>query len=618
MQIVVEPSGAAGLAAVLSPQFSTSPALAGCSKIGVILCGGNVDLGAKGIPPHPKVTEKTLVGAKVSVRVPKDLFAVAAHSGNTQLVQRSKQQQQQNAIAKLSAADILLQKATQRRITVRTTPIKEQGAKRKFKTSHHFDPEEIGVFPPRAPELHAIDDFVDVEGERLPDNTHPYGWVPPVEQEPGATALRPRTGQIQTHSSTTLPLEFFDSPEMELTPPEQRLEEGKAADPNGRGPVGFSRFYNTDGEFSWSPCTVLEYCRERDMYLIEWHATQRTKWVKRLNLFFQNESRIGFRFRLRQARRRKEEVEREARYHEYVSHHPFRNHDVLEELFKDKIIARLGNDANVRMPTVAKAYMEEVHENFKFSVNSAIVDFQFNDPAANAHLSAANVQPVKVSEPVPPQGTVNLRMDPPGKELYSQPEVGLVESAEIGVEDFSTVLLDAHSISFQASTPLLDAMQQYYHELDVQNIRLADTELSTLPLPARLADFVRVIAIVERLLPVPSAAGAATGSEALSVDPIQAEDSAEVTEAMPSLTRGHQMVTADGRLTEAQRTQVLRYVKMLSLTMADQVRRAGGGWGLGWGGAMPSLTRGHQMVTADGRLTVAQRVQLRSAILESC
>jgi serine racemase len=47
MKVVVEPSGAAGLAAVLSPQFGRQ--LGGsCQRVGVILCGGNLDLGAKG------------------------------------------------------------------------------------------------------------------------------------------------------------------------------------------------------------------------------------------------------------------------------------------------------------------------------------------------------------------------------------------------------------------------------------------------------------------------------------------------------------------------------------------------------------------------------------------
>lgn len=49
MKLVVEPSGAVGLAAVLSPQWREKAGLAGCKRVGVVLCGGNVDLGAKGL-----------------------------------------------------------------------------------------------------------------------------------------------------------------------------------------------------------------------------------------------------------------------------------------------------------------------------------------------------------------------------------------------------------------------------------------------------------------------------------------------------------------------------------------------------------------------------------------
>ena len=50
--------------------------------------------------------------------------------------------------------------------------------------------------------------------------------------------------------------------------------------------------------------------REKDVYEIQWTASPKKKWVKRLNLFFEDESKLGFRFRLRQARRRKEQVRR--------------------------------------------------------------------------------------------------------------------------------------------------------------------------------------------------------------------------------------------------------------------------------------------------------------------
>lgn len=46
MKLVVEPSGAAGLAAVLSPAFAERHG--GCARVAVILCGGNLDFDSVG------------------------------------------------------------------------------------------------------------------------------------------------------------------------------------------------------------------------------------------------------------------------------------------------------------------------------------------------------------------------------------------------------------------------------------------------------------------------------------------------------------------------------------------------------------------------------------------
>lgn len=45
LKVAVEPSGAIGLAAVLSKSFRSNPAWEDCNHIGIILSGGNVDLG---------------------------------------------------------------------------------------------------------------------------------------------------------------------------------------------------------------------------------------------------------------------------------------------------------------------------------------------------------------------------------------------------------------------------------------------------------------------------------------------------------------------------------------------------------------------------------------------
>lgn len=46
LKVAVEPSGAIGLAAVLSKSFHSNPAWTSCRDIGIILSGGNLDLGA--------------------------------------------------------------------------------------------------------------------------------------------------------------------------------------------------------------------------------------------------------------------------------------------------------------------------------------------------------------------------------------------------------------------------------------------------------------------------------------------------------------------------------------------------------------------------------------------
>ena len=72
--------------------------------------------------------------------------------------------------------------------------------------------------------MHPMEDYYDAEGDDLPPSSHPFGWVPTGPGDLRAT-VRPSTGHQQTKSSTVLPLEYYDSPEMELVPPEKKLEQ---------------------------------------------------------------------------------------------------------------------------------------------------------------------------------------------------------------------------------------------------------------------------------------------------------------------------------------------------------------------------------------------------------
>jgi hypothetical protein len=97
------------------------------------------------------------------------------------------------------------------------------------------------------------------QAEPLPSEgaDHPMEWVPTAGDAPQRQTIRPITGQVAVKAPTAFPLEYFDNPELELVPPRQRLAEA----PPGAGLQAVSRFYDTQGSFSWAPCTVLR-CSE--------------------------------------------------------------------------------------------------------------------------------------------------------------------------------------------------------------------------------------------------------------------------------------------------------------------------------------------------------------------
>lgn len=135
---------------------------------------------------------------------------------------------------------------------------------------------------------------------------NPFGWVPEEpdaegrdndgtaagDQEAAAaqaqiSSIRPKTAQIRSRTVTSLPLEFFDSPEMEQVDIEQQLQE--VAEAGMPGLQALSRFYSPDGSFSWKPCTVLQH--DRCAWLLSFVCQAALVWIDVLHdtaLLFQH------------------------------------------------------------------------------------------------------------------------------------------------------------------------------------------------------------------------------------------------------------------------------------------------------------------------------------------
>jgi hypothetical protein len=164
----------------------------------------------------------------------------------------------------------------------------QQQQGRVYAHEYHYNPAENGSYPSRQ-HLHAAlwQDMAishslpsdPASNSQQPDaaaaavaaaadaaQAAPFGWVPDELCSSGestaadaAVRVRPKTAQIRSRTATSMPLEYFDSPEMEQGDLQQRLFEAQAA--GAAGLQALSRFYDPQGAFIWAACMVLQYDR---------------------------------------------------------------------------------------------------------------------------------------------------------------------------------------------------------------------------------------------------------------------------------------------------------------------------------------------------------------------
>jgi hypothetical protein len=121
---------------------------------------------------------------------------------------------------------------------------RQAAAPRQYSSPYHFDAQRTGSFPARNLGcLHPVEELYSPEAEQPRDGAaaaaleqHPLGWVPQDECELGSTAGR-RVDDEALAVESRLPLELFDSPELELVSPEERL----AGAAGGRWALGVAR-----------------------------------------------------------------------------------------------------------------------------------------------------------------------------------------------------------------------------------------------------------------------------------------------------------------------------------------------------------------------------------------
>ncbi|KAL0050690.1 hypothetical protein WJX82_005287 [Trebouxia sp. C0006] len=421
-----------------------------------------------------------------------------------------------------------------------------------------FDPVNTGSFPPKPALTKTID---GVHGSQSHTFAPSASAIENAVEQTGKSANDARALEMPIKHNKALPLELFDNPETEVVPPEDRINGRPSGQP---GAPARSRFYDSKGEFAWAPCHVVAYDRPQERFQIQWQNSGKQKWVKRFNLLFEDESIDDFKSRIQAALRRRQEVERDARYKAYVDRQPWHNMDTLDEGFQRRVMHLAGWELPQKLPVLTQSFLSEVKTDYQHAVKEGIVDLGFQNPSKAAQLTAHHIDQVKVVHPIPEQGCINLdKACGHSGRVVSGMQGAAADSQEVARESWADLKGDVQHTLPLAQPKLLKGIQLYFAELDVQSMLLVDTQMKTLRRPAALSDFLqcqeghlgdvvdalrsdwllKTMAMIESIWPSEQLAMALT-------NPVDAQD---VDPADPQV-------------------QIPHFVRMISLVMADQLR----------------------------------------------
>ncbi|TPX70923.1 hypothetical protein SpCBS45565_g01408 [Spizellomyces sp. 'palustris'] len=214
-----------------------------------------------------------------------------------------------------------------------------------------------------------------------PDSVRAF--TPPPPNETFIDAFRDPYREVDDHLASKMLLEWFDDPEFETHTTEEWLAMGRQ---NGhKGTPAFSRYFrytDTETEWDWLECLVLDYDQETQRYLIEWLPSGPQKFVKRLNLVFKEEDRELFYKRIESAIRARSLAAEEAAYLESIDREDNSTVCPLPRSFKRSILKRLGCSISSNQLKMVDASMEQVERDFLFSMKRATREF-FHGPFAH-------------------------------------------------------------------------------------------------------------------------------------------------------------------------------------------------------------------------------------------
>ena len=212
-------------------------------------------------------------------------------------------------------------------------------------------------------------------------------------------------------------LEFIDVAEM-MAEAKEKLEEGqeslatqlaKDGPSSSIVPKARSRWFLSDGSWTWQPCFILDWNEPKNEFAIEWHpgvgdkgGKNRTKVVSRLNLLLDGEDPNHMEKRREVAAANRLEEEQRLRYRTRLKSMP---HQLEASQRQMGIISKLIGDRVRRPDYLFDQLTQEVQDDYAYVVNKQCFDAElpFTEAAAELpqHEVAKKVVPEKATIQAP-------------------------------------------------------------------------------------------------------------------------------------------------------------------------------------------------------------------------
>ena len=198
---------------------------------------------------------------------------------------------------------------------------------------------------------------------------------PPVSQDNAIQHLE--AAEFLYIDQSQFPLDMFDNEEFERHTPEEWLALSR---------MGKALYY-VKGEWRWRPCKVLEYNENTQKYRICFQGSVKEKWIRRINLQFDEDDPDLFAQRLEAASTLREKTKGHLRLDHFIQNQPSEevrpmSSNTLEGIH-EKVVGglpiELVVDEGEPQAILLRTLTDDVIEQYAHSMKKAVVEFKLKD-----------------------------------------------------------------------------------------------------------------------------------------------------------------------------------------------------------------------------------------------